>query len=96
VHPVWLALLLILSLHEALRVVGRRYGYQVVRLPHDMTLFVRRPIAKTRLALMKMLLANDHLAEIMFALKRKWSLSAKDNVKIRDLIDKPKAGVNDE
>jgi len=80
---------------EALRLIGRRYDYQVVRFPHEMTLFVRRPIAKRRLALINMLLANDRFVEIIFALKRKWSLSAKDNQMIRELIDKPIGNVPD-
>lgn len=73
---------------EAFRLIGRRYGYRVVRFPQEMTLFVRQPIAKTRLAFINMLLAKPHLAEIVFALKRKWSLSTMDHLQIRELIDR--------
>ncbi|AMY10074.1 hypothetical protein LuPra_03302 [Luteitalea pratensis] len=72
---------------DALQLIGRRFGYEVIRLPHEVTLFAREPIARERLALVKLLLANDRLAEVVFASKRKWSLAASDNLAILRLLD---------
>ena len=73
---------------RALQLIGRRFGYQVFRLPHEITLFFKSPISTTRLRLANLLLSNDHVAEIAFALKRKWSLSEADNRKIHALIER--------
>ena len=72
----------------ALQLIGRRFGYQVFRLPHEITLFFKSPISTIRLRLANLLLSNDHAAEIAFALKRKWSLSEADNRTIRALIER--------
>lgn len=77
---------------EALKLIGRRFGYHVVRFPKEITLFVRPPIAKLRLAFINWLLTKSHLAEIVFALKRKWSLAATDHAQIRELTQKSLGG----
>jgi hypothetical protein len=67
----------------ALKFIGEKYGYHVTFLPNEMTLFSRRPIAGFRMALISYLLGKRRLSDVLFALKKKYSLAGKDNAMIR-------------
>jgi hypothetical protein len=71
---------------EALRRIGSIFDYKVVRLDRSMALFTRTPVAKARLMLIQKILSRRRLAEILFALKHKYSLSGEDNQKIRQRL----------
>jgi Methyltransferase domain len=68
---------------KALRWIGERYGYEVFRLPHDLTLFFKRPFSSRRLRLVHALLSKPYIAQLVFALKHKWSRAADDNQLLR-------------
>lgn len=72
---------------EALELIGRRFGYQVMRMPQAITLFHQPRISRTRLQLVARLIAHPRMAELAFALKSKWSLADEDARTIRRRID---------
>ena len=72
---------------KALEHIGNQYNYHVVRLPKQMRLFVRQPISKVRLGIIRYILGRTHLAEILFALPRKKSLASQDNQMIRKMLN---------
>jgi len=71
----------------ALALIGRRFGYEVFRMPHAITLFHKPGLSTTRLRWASRLIAHPHLAEIAFALKPKWSLADEDSRTIRRRVD---------
>jgi hypothetical protein len=70
----------------AMKLIAARYGYQAVRFRPEYTFFYRKSVSRLRLAAVGFLMAHTRLAEIVFAVKRKWSLAAQDHQRVRKLV----------
>lgn len=68
---------------QALDLIGARHGYLVMRLRHDVTLFVKGGDLAKRLRWARVLLSFNYVADLAFALIRKRSHCASDNQLIR-------------
>jgi hypothetical protein len=72
---------------QAMRSIGSKYGYHVTRFFPEFTFFHRTPIPKIRRLALRWLMPRAYLRGIVFALVRKRSLSNRDNLKIRAMLD---------
>ena len=71
----------------ALALIGRRFGYDVLRMPHSLALFHKPGLSNIRLRVASRLIAHPRLAEFVFAVKRKWSLADEDSRALRQRVD---------
>ena len=68
---------------KAMDIIGQRFGYRVLKLRHDITIFYKAELSTFRLRCAGLLLSRNYIADVAFALIKKRVHAESDNHRVR-------------